>query len=557
MNKFTKVLGILSIAAVVGSGSALAAKKNPSTDCMVSPSNKGVVTELPQQITITFPGVWSAMSFEGGVSSVNVELTLPDGTTKTLTVGENNLGVFGADEYAGFQINVPEVYTAAGEYSFVCPADMFYNFDWDFSQPFTIKYTVGESGSDPNDPVDPTEPGIPSGVEVIPAPNEEAVDAESLAGDVYLTFGNYQFPGDVTGAVVNMEGPDGYTKSFQIEKGLREVTEDDVTTTYPDNRRLVFTLAATDFPKSGTYKFTTDLSGLETVPADKGQTITWEYIVNVTEEPDVPTVPALEFAVTPDPEVVYSEIPSEITINFNNVLAVMSYSGAWDLKVRMVCEANDVDETLPTSMVGMGKGIKISIPGGYMDPGKYDFTVLFGDDYKYYTEEMQEVKIENDYTFSYTVGGFTTRIVPGAGKIDDELSEVSITFIQAETVKATEQDGLFVTFKNAIGNDLPFKVAYTGNEMKVTLDTPVTSNGIYTLVIPARFLEVDGNVYDREIRLEYRIEKVGTQAVIAEGAEADVYGVDGRIVIRNANADALRGLEKGIYVVKGQKVLVK
>lgn len=46
----------------------------------------------------------------------------------------------------------------------------------------------------------------------------------------------------------------------------------------------------------------------------------------------------------------------------------------------------------------------------------------------------------------------------------------------------------------------------------------------------------------------------GVDLILSDRKSADVYGIDGRIVIRNADADALRNLERGIYIIGGKKI---
>ena len=49
----------------------------------------------------------------------------------------------------------------------------------------------------------------------------------------------------------------------------------------------------------------------------------------------------------------------------------------------------------------------------------------------------------------------------------------------------------------------------------------------------------------------------GIDAVGENAAPADVYSVDGRIVMKNAIASDIKTLPAGIYIVAGKKVVVK
>lgn len=46
-------------------------------------------------------------------------------------------------------------------------------------------------------------------------------------------------------------------------------------------------------------------------------------------------------------------------------------------------------------------------------------------------------------------------------------------------------------------------------------------------------------------------------SIIAEGTTADVYGIDGSVVLRGADAVAIRSLSAGLYIINGQKYFIK
>lgn len=62
-----------------------------------------------------------------------------------------------------------------------------------------------------------------------------------------------------------------------------------------------------------------------------------------------------------------------------------------------------------------------------------------------------------------------------------------------------------------------------------------------------------------ELSFSYTVSKnVGIDAVGIDKASAfDVYNVNGVRVLRDADASDLNGLEKGIYIVNGRKIVVK
>ena len=48
----------------------------------------------------------------------------------------------------------------------------------------------------------------------------------------------------------------------------------------------------------------------------------------------------------------------------------------------------------------------------------------------------------------------------------------------------------------------------------------------------------------------------GVESILAGGKIADVYGVDGILIIRNASADDIKRLPRGIYIIDGKKIRI-
>lgn len=101
------------------------------------------------------------------------------------------------------------------------------------------------------------------------------------------------------------------------------------------------------------------------------------------------------------------------------------------------------------------------------------------------------------------------------------------------------------------------------NDILVILNTPVTASGSYEIVIPARsIITIDyeegmAGTCSPEIRLSYTILGGSAVETIESTSASDVYDMQGRIVLRNASASDTKGLNKGIYIVNGKKVIVK
>ena len=99
-------------------------------------------------------------------------------------------------------------------------------------------------------------------------------------------------------------------------------------------------------------------------------------------------------------------------------------------------------------------------------------------------------------------------------------------------------------------------VAYT-----VTMDRAATEAGIYRLVIPEAAVIINDlngvSGPNKEVTFDYNVTAAGIEGIINDATSFDVYGVNGVRVLRNANAEELNQLQKGIYIVNGKKVVIR
>lgn len=86
----------------------------------------------------------------------------------------------------------------------------------------------------------------------------------------------------------------------------------------------------------------------------------------------------------------------------------------------------------------------------------------------------------------------------------------------------------------------------------------ITADGNWTLTIQSGAFTYDGDSNDLITAVYHVDHTVGVAEI--EGAEdgtVTVVSIDGKVLLRNAPADAVNGLENGLYIVNGKKVLVK
>ena len=155
---------------------------------------------------------------------------------------------------------------------------------------------------------------------------------------------------------------------------------------------------------------------------------------------------------------------------------------------------------------------------------------------------------------------------PASGSTIASLSQIAVTFADAvqdsdfdKVIEVYDADDKLVTTATFDYNWDDF------NTIDITLVNPVTDNGNYVVVIPSRtfFDEAYANsegksgVCNPEIRLSYTVDTgLGVDA-ISDASNSNVYDMQGRIVLTDATSDAIKTLDKGIYIVGGKKVVVK
>ncbi len=169
-------------------------------------------------------------------------------------------------------------------------------------------------------------------------------------------------------------------------------------------------------------------------------------------------------------------------------------------------------------------------------------------------------------------------IYPGATEGQLELTEITdfeITFPNAINgiVYPFNTDKITLTFTAASSSDisaqaeevLPLQGAdLTGNTITLTYRKPNwdarTEAGTYVLNIPQGTFQAVGNPnsVNSDITRSYIIsETTGIEDVVSDHTSADVYGIDGTIVLRNATREEIKALPAGIYITAGRKIFVR
>ncbi|MDE5848669.1 MAG: T9SS type A sorting domain-containing protein [Muribaculaceae bacterium] len=184
----------------------------------------------------------------------------------------------------------------------------------------------------------------------------------------------------------------------------------------------------------------------------------------------------------------------------------------------------------------------------------------------YYTVDDSEgpgIDPSDQEVFGYT------EVSPADGSVVKELGRISLWF---PDVVMTLDNTAYIYKADATGSD-PVTTAFVNWSMEddflITVDpaTPVSEAGEYVVVIPARTIcddaffgsEGKSGICNPEIKLAYTVDPEGGSSVdvVSSAADADVFDLQGRLVLHNATSADLKTLSKGIYVVGGRKLVVK
>lgn len=98
-------------------------------------------------------------------------------------------------------------------------------------------------------------------------------------------------------------------------------------------------------------------------------------------------------------------------------------------------------------------------------------------------------------------------------------------------------------------------------EITLVLDREVTGDGTYTLFIPQGYFAIGQEttpLISSALEVEFAIGSgVGVETMVATEGPADVYNAAGILLIRQADAEAIRSLAPGLYIIGGKKVMIR
>lgn len=255
-----------------------------------------------------------------------------------------------------------------------------------------------------------------------------------------------------------------------------------------------------------------------------------------------------------------------ISANWNNYEKIKVYNRTTRELIAEFSEDDVVYQEDPKDPWGPYIGATITFAQPVTTPGVYnievpaDFFVLgeqFDGGYSKAASVTYEVKAP--------AKPLVVELTPAAGTVTEIPAKI--------LVKLTENSSVNKTYTSE-----PTLVDDKGNSYATTLELDydiqdwnvitivlsggaITANGTYTLTIPAGALTYDDddkNVNETDLVFVYVIGTDGINSLVsAEGGKVSVYSINGTLLLKNADAEAVDKLAKGMYIINGKKVIIR
>lgn len=379
-------------------------------------------------------------------------------------------------------------------------------------------------------------------------------NVESVTLDVYPFYPPYIATVAEDGTLTKLASAkasiiEGQSKQISIEiteEGMTEITEDGKYALVIPSQDLIFNDDSNLLIANKEFIFNYQIG--ETVVADgampilispaNGSTVKeLQTVLLQFSADDYPNTMSYDYTKAP---ILYNEAGEEVAIGH------YGYGDATYFTISVIFDEPITTEGVYTLKIGAGDlhEYEFGVASPRICPA-IELTYTIGD-------------VEPQYTISVTP-------VPGDNIAIEEINVFTVTFEGVKKIDfTTEAWSGYVLRVDEKGNTLEefpatcemiSDVAYT-----VTMDRQATEFGIYRLVIPEAAVTVNDNEGasgpNKKATFDYNVTYSSVESIATEASEFNVYSINGVCVLKNANVKDLKSLDKGIYVIKGQKVII-
>ncbi len=295
----------------------------------------------------------------------------------------------------------------------------------------------------------------------------------------------------------------------------------------------------------------------------------WFQLNFVSEynKPEIEVSPADESVLESISTITFSYGGKAITPNWLITEKIMIYNMSAGGQVVAEFTKDDVVYTPdPNNEWGPDISATITLAEAITTPGVYRVSVPAG---FFNLGEQFEGGLSKAATVTYEIkaqaGPLVVELTPAPGTVSEIPAKIIVTLPNNSSVNKTYTSE-------------PTLVDNAGNSYEATLEVDfsipdwnvitivlsggaITANGTYTLTIPAGALtydDDDANINETDLVFVYVIGTDGINSLVsAEGGKVNVYSINGTQLLKNADAEAVGKLAKGMYVINGKKVIIK
>lgn len=378
-----------------------------------------------------------------------------------------------------------------------------------------------------------------------PASNPDGMDALETFTVEFPTAETAEF---VDGSYIVLMGP-RVRQIYEVEK-------------VEDATRPTFAITFTPAPDlGGSYTLTIDEGSFILDGTYQSPAITRSYILKRSTEVDLSCNPSPE-----GDKVVAEDWGTYVAFTFNED-ETLEYLEGWKSKVRVLFDGEEMPEAyrkISHTSGAESNYLMVDIEGSdnpfvakegaltvTIEPGA--ITIL-GEPFPGATHTWHVVRPKT----------YTHYFVPeGGAEPVGSLETITIVFDNAETASlgsATMINLRAADYSSYHNCSAAESVTVDGHPACRFSFTPAPDkDGEYRLTVNYGAFLLDGAQQTETIDHNFILKKSsGITDITAEGQETlTIVSIDGRVVIRNASADAVKGLDKGFYIINGKKTVVR
>ena len=341
-----------------------------------------------------------------------------------------------------------------------------------------------------------------------------------------------------------------------------------------------FVFYADEITAPGVYTVTVPAGAVTVDGKANTEAIVAEYTIEAPAKPELD----LSYTVTPESG---SEIELPATVTFiytdevalyqlvesgEGVVALYDESGNkvadYDLGGLFDEPANEFYVNITSTDLTAGE-YTLVIPAGVIEFNDVNYTEVYGVN----PEMTVKYVVKGEDTPTPPVEGFDYVVTPEPGSTLDETTTVTLTYaenIMVYPVGDNFDSNNFAVLLNEEGEEVAnFNVDFWNDNYDVYLASVTVTlgklySGKYTLHIPAGTIEYDNHdgevlALNEDINVEYNIVNIedGVEAIFGDAAEFTVYDLNGNLLVKNGDKNALENLSNGVYVINGKKVILR